>query len=182
MPNKYYTVLYRSSRNEMTIPIKAVVNQYQDQGPQFAGGYPACFGGTDKGGMGATLIQEVDEESRRTLAANAPFNLFYQGRKDGDDYYFCWTTNWQETGTGWGNPSNRDEGEMMGIVTIDLNQFSSTDPPMTVLTKLIRLSGAPGGSQAQYDDFINSLTAEFFINFVYSCVPYSRRPLAEVRS
>lgn len=171
MPNKYYVILYRASRNEMTFPIKAVNNEFNNA-VQFAGGYPAIFGGTDNGGgPNATMIAEVTQESRGTLQAGAPFTLFYQGVVGADTLSFYSTTAWQSTGQAWGDPTNRDEGEMESLVTVSIDEFSSQDSPDEVLDKLIALSGATGGSQNQLNEFLQSETAAAFTQFIYNNVP-----------
>jgi len=170
MPNKYYVLLYMKKSNSMTFPIKGVKNAF-DQGVQFAGGYPAIFGGTDTGGADATLIAEVTQESRGTLLAAAPFTQYFQGAKPNDNMYFYWNAAWKVTEKKWGPPANRDEGEMSGVTTVSINEFSSEDPPDTVLAKLITLSGAPGGSAAQKKEFLESETAAAFVQFVYNNCP-----------
>jgi hypothetical protein len=170
MPNKYYTLLYTKEGNEMMFPIKGVKNAF-DQQVQFAGGYPAIFGGTDTGGADATLIAEVTEESRGTLLAAAPFKKYFQGAKPNDNLFFYWNAAWKITAKKWGPPANRDEGEMSGVRTVSINEFSSKDPPDTVLTKLIALSGARGGSAAQKKEFLESETAVAFVRFIYASCP-----------
>jgi len=169
MPNKYYTLLYIKG-NSMTFPIKAVKNEFDGQ-VQFAGGYPAIFGGTDTGGADATLIAEVTQESRGTLLAAAPFKQYFQGAQPNDNMYFYWNAAWKVTAKKWGPPANRDEGEMSGLTTVSINKFSTTDPPDTVLAKLIDLSGAPGGSAAQEKEFLESETAAAFVQFIYNSCP-----------
>lgn len=138
---------------------------------QFAGGYPAIFGGTDKGSVNETLIAEVSEESRNTFQAFGPFQPYFQGQPPNNNLLFYWTSKWEVTGNPWKKPLQRDEGEMSAIVTISLDGFTSHDPPQTVLKKLVHLSGAPGGSEKQEKSFFDSETAAAFIQFVYACVP-----------
>lgn len=171
MPDKYYTLLYTEKSNSMMFPIKGVKNAF-DQQVQFAGGYPAIFGGTDTGGANATLIAEVTQESRGTLLATAPFTKYFQGAKPNDNMYFYWNAAWKITAKKWGPPANRDEGEMSGVTTVSINEFSSEDPPDTVLAKLITLSGAPGGSAAQKEQFLESETAAAFVQFIYNNCPH----------
>lgn len=173
MPNKYYVVLCDGAvqTTEMTFPVKATHNEYDGQ-EQFAGGYPAMFGGTDKGGgVSPTLITEVAEESRRTLQAAQPFNHYFTGQAPHQDLSFYWTVNWGSTGTPWGAPNDRDEGEMARVATVSLELFSDEDPPDTVLEKLIDASGATGGTPQQRDQFFQSETAAAFVQFVYDNVP-----------
>jgi hypothetical protein len=154
----------------MTIPVKAVRNEY-DGTEQFAGGYPAVFGGTDQGGADATLVAEVRQESRGTLDTAGPFTQYFGGQPPYDDLYFYWTTAWRRTGQAWRPPNDRNEGEMASIATVSIDDFSSLDPPDTVLAKLIRLTGAPGGSDAQRQQFLGSETAAALVQFVYDNLP-----------
>lgn len=172
MPDKFYVVLYRARRREITFPIKATLNEV-DNLVQFAGGYPAMFGGTDKGGadrVNRTLDAEVREESRQTLRPTAPltFTHYFRGRVPHDDYYFYWTTNWETTEATWRRALNRDEGEMMKVVTVSLESFSEEDPPDQIQKQLIQASGAPGGTAVQEQQFFESETAAAFVQFIYN--------------
>jgi hypothetical protein len=173
---KSYGILYRAATNSITIPVKAPTNAF-DGSVQFAGGYPAIFGGTNiAGGVGPTISAEVTQESRRTYGAPAagPFTQYFQGQPPHDDLTFFWTSNFAATGTPWGPPANRDEGEMLSVVTVPITgNFTDQDPPNTVLNTLIALTGAPGGTAAQEAEFFASETAVALVQFVYSVVPLS---------
>ena len=172
MPDKHYVVLYRVRREEMTFPVKGERNQL-DNSVQFAGGYPAIFGGTDQGGgVDKTLDAEVREESRQTLRPTTPltFAHYFTGQRPHNDLHFYWTANWETTGTQWRPPTTRDEGEMAKIATVSLESFSSQDPPNLILDKLIKASGAPGGTTNQKQEFFTSETAAAFVQFIYNNV------------
>lgn len=172
MADRYYVLLYRQTNELITFPIKAPRNEADNQ-LQFAGGYPAMFGGNAEGRtVDATLAAELAEESRGTLQLTAPVPAqpFYQGQANGDSYFFYWTTRWQATGTPWHPPQNRNEGEMMTIATVSGDEFTAFDPPDEVLRKLIFYSNAPGGSAQQEAEFFNSQTANAFIQFIYGIV------------
>jgi hypothetical protein len=175
MPSSY-GILYRASTNSITIPVKAPTNVF-DGTVQFAGGYPAIFGGTNiVGGAGATISAEVTEESRRTYGAPAvgPFTQYFQGQPPHNDLTFYWTPNFAATGTPWGPPANRDEGEMISVVTVPIDgNFTDQDPPNTVLNTLIALTNAPGGTAQQRTEFFASETAAALVQFIYSVVPSS---------
>ncbi|NEO99523.1 MAG: hypothetical protein F6K58_12750 [Symploca sp. SIO2E9] len=165
---KYYVLLHDSNTKSITFPIKAPKNEF-DHKEQFAGGYPAIFGGTDIGGLAKTLQKEVTEESRRTLKVYDKaeyFKQFYNGETAKDRLFFYETDNWQQTGTEWGRPKNRDEGEMMEIVTLQLDLFNPKDTKNKILEDIINLSGAPGGSTSQQKEFFESETAEAFFKFI----------------
>lgn len=178
MPS-YYVILIDPRRRTITFPIKAVLNEY-DGTIQFAGGYPALFGGNNQDqSVTNTLIRETTEESRETWLAKPPFTQYYQGRPPFQNMFFHWSECFAATGRPWRSPRSRPEGEMSGVVTIKLNNFTSRDPPDEVLRKLIKLSGAPGGSGAQEAEFSNSQTAEAFVEFIYSQVPADVEPAAD---
>ena len=131
-------------------------------------------GGTAKGTLDQTLAAELAEESRGTLRLTAPVppQPFYQGEVKPNRYFFYEATRWEATGTPWRDPRNRDEGEMSAIATVSGGEFTDQDPPAEVLRKLIYLSGAPGGTEQQYQEFINSETASAFVQFIYNLVPF----------
>jgi hypothetical protein len=170
MPS-YYVILFSPRKRTITFPIKAVLNEY-DGKTQFAGGYPALFGGNSENRtVTDTLIKETTEESRDTWRVKPPFKQYYQGRAPFEHLYFYMSESFAETDVPWGPPRNHFEGEMSGVVTIKLNNFTNHDSPAEVLRKLINLSGASGGSPQQEKEFLTSQTAEAFIEFIYSEVP-----------
>lgn len=179
MADKYYVLLYRQTNELMTFPIKAQRNEF-DGALQFAGGYPAMFGGTAQGTVDQTLAAELDEESRGTLRLTAPVPAqpFYQGQVGNDRYFFYETTRWTTTGTAWHPPLDRNQGEMSTISSVSVHEFSSFDPPDVVLDKLIFFSGAPGGTQLQQAEFYSSQTANAFVQFIYNTVDAEEAPAA----
>jgi hypothetical protein len=180
MPNKYYVILYNADVNaivkKITFPIKAAQNSFNVPKfrNQFAGGYPALFGGADSDGADKTLIDKVSQQSRGTLKAQAPFEQFFHGEGVNDNMLFYATTNWETAERTWDEPQNCDEAEMSGIATVSLEQFSNKDSYDEMLDKLVLLSESPGGSADQLDQFKYSDTAHAFIWFIRTHLPRLR--------
>jgi hypothetical protein len=172
---KYYVILDNTAGTRFTFPIKAVLNQFDGTTQQFAGGYPAFFGGTAAAGASnlQTVQAETTQESRSTLAVNGDATLqeIIHSQINGDDLTFSWTANWRETGVAWGPPVSFATGEMSGVVTLSYGSFSGhTGSPKEVLDRLISLSGAPGGSAKQKADFFASETAAAFVQQILNSV------------
>jgi len=171
MTKKYYVLLYKSEPKSITFPIKAVTNLI-DKKPQWAGGYPAIFGGTDEKRVGArdTLVKELGEESRGTLVLTKTeeqwFTLVYKGTVDQDEMYFYVTEQWQRTKKHWDpNPKDRGEGEMLKVVeNLPLKFFTKSGNFKTTMETLIEKSEVPGGDE--WASFICSETAKAFWAFI----------------
>lgn len=145
---KYYTVLYSQEKGDpgrITFPVKSSRNGV-DGKIQYAGGYPAMFGGDDEDDDGpyATLEREVSEESRRTLSAKRPFNSYWHSGDGENAYWFYSTTTWDQTGTVWDQPRDRNEGEMLKWVSLDIARFEHYKTDKALLERLIQLSVSPG--------------------------------------
>lgn len=181
MPTKHYVLLYSPAENTLTFPIKAPINTFNNKTEQFAGGYPWLFGGNDKGGVEVTLVEETDEESGGTLAVEGPFNehnQFHFGWSEKRDaMYFYWSDKGQRTGLAWRKPTSFDQGEMTHTATVELTAFSGIDAKEQVLARLVELSRAPGGTPAQYTQFMASHTAEAFFQFIRAVGPSLRHAI-----
>ena len=167
MRNKYYVILYTEEGNTMTIPVKAVRNEF-DRAEQFCGGCPAAFGGTEKRNRETTLVTEVDEESRHTLKVlrDSRFENFFNADRRNWNYSFYSTTEWQETGQEWADPTDRDEGEMDRIVTVAIEAFRGIEERDAIICKLLELTGS---SKAPVEDirvFRESITVDAFLAFI----------------
>ncbi|MCP4213112.1 MAG: hypothetical protein GY765_00580 [bacterium] len=167
MRNKYYVILYTEDGNTMTIPVKAVLNEY-DGSEQFCGGCPAVFGGTEEKDRETTLVKEVDEESRRTLAVqrDSRFENFFNADKGRWHYYFYSTTEWQETGKEWEKPIDRDEGEMNRVVTVAIEEFRGIEESDAIIDKLLELTGSSSAPVEDIRVFRRSVTVDAFLAFI----------------
>jgi len=170
---KYYIMLVDTARNEMRVPVKALLNPYDDKNA-FAAGMPQFFGGTGKGNQRHVdvLAKEVTEESRRTLqltlaSAEAAPELF--GR---NDMYFYWTRSdgWRETGTPWNDGRGPDEREMDRIAIIDLTPFVEDWSDDAIIAELVRQAGCGDAPVQGKRDFARSETRVAFLKLIRQLV------------
>jgi len=176
MTQKYYAILDNASGSQFTFPLKAAKNEYTGA-VQYAGGYPAIFGGTAAGNALATIQAETTQESRATLAVDngAALHQIIQSTVGPDTLTFYWTNGWRNTGTPWGPPTSFATGEMSKVVTLSYSSFVGyTGSPGQILDRLIALSGAPGGTPQQKEEFRTSETAAAFVQQILNSVDEPR--------
>ncbi|HKR24827.1 MAG TPA: hypothetical protein VJS15_06175 [Allosphingosinicella sp.] len=151
-------MLVDEERQEMRVPVKALLNPYNGRNA-FCAGMPQFFGGTDDDDQPppAVLENEITQESRRTLelTSDSPPHFFDSGNMS---FYWAEEGRWTETGTAWGPGQGPEEQEMDRIVTVDLTQFENA-----LIAELIRQTGSQGAPQHGKDDFDRSVTREAFI-------------------
>ncbi|KAF0809543.1 hypothetical protein A167_01614 [Alcanivorax sp. S71-1-4] len=162
---KYYVAFIDRPRHHMVIPMKAMLNPYNQQAA-FCAGMPQFFGGTDDHNQppAQVLEMEVMQESRGTLelTSGSPRNFYTEGNMF---FYYALESQWTATGTPWGAASNPEQQEMDRLVTIDLSRFASDMTDAAIITELARQSGSnlgtPGGTQFQ-----QSATRQAFIRLI----------------
>ncbi len=169
---KHYLILHRFFKNTLTVPIKAVRNEF-DSSPQFCGGFPAMFGGTAIGDADKTLRKELHEESRSTIELENDAELHHFSLRKVEDekgqdvmMNFYWTTDWRFSDVTWQTAASHESGEMARIVRVTLDQFSSEDAPNVILEKLLIACNAP---RFGLNAFLESETARAYVEFILGC-------------
>lgn len=163
---KYYIMLVDLEANEMRVPVKALLNPYNNQ-PAYCAGMPQFFGGTDTDDHPpATVLEhEITQESRRTLelTSGSPTPFFNEGNMF---FYWAGKDKWTETGTPWGPPANNAEAEMDRIVIVDLTQFNQHMSDQEIIAELVSQTGSGGAPQQGQTDFAHSATRTAFIGLI----------------
>lgn len=163
---KYYIMLVDRASNQMRVPVKALLNPYNQQ-PAFSAGMPQFFGGTDMDDQPPAIVleQEIAQESRRTLelTSGSPPYFFTSG-----NMFFYWAAEdqWTQTGTAWGPAQNNAEAEMDRIVVVDLTQFDHNMNDNAIIAELVNQTGSQGAPQQGQNDFNASATRTAFITLM----------------
>lgn len=184
---KFYVLFWSQNTNEIIFPIKKTHNAF-DGSRQFAGGYPAFFGGNlQVNNVLTTLINEVEEESCETYSIQGNNNddfdflipgINIRGNGDFDKMHFYTTKIFRRTDVDWPNyqypdhkAPRRDYGEMDTIFTVNIDNFRGmnwTTPPDDILRELISICGDHQGCDHQYLQFMDSETGRAFVQFIQS--------------
>ena len=163
---KYYIMLMDRDSAEMRVPVKALLNPYNQQ-PAYCAGMPQFFGGTDTDDRppAEVMEREITEESRRTLelTSGSPSHFFTEG-----SMFFYWASEgqWTETGTPWGPAQNNAEAEMDRIVTVDLTRFNDGMNDTQIIAELVTQTGSNGAPQQGQAEFAVSSTRTAFIRLI----------------
>jgi hypothetical protein len=151
---KYYIMLVDLATNRMEVPVKALLNPYNQQ-PAYCAGMPQFFGGTDQNDQPPVVVMghEITEESRRTLELTSAFpqDFLSEGNMF---YYYAGRDRWAPTGVAWGPARSQAEAEMDRIVAVDLTQFNNAMNDAQIITVLLNQTGstaAPLGGQADFN-------------------------------
>ncbi len=163
---KYYIMLVNGESHQMHVPVKALVNPYNQQ-PAYCAGMPQFFGGTDTDDQPPAIVleHEITQESRRTLelTSGSPPHFFTEG-----NMFFYWAAEdrWQQTGTPWGAPQNNTEAEMDRIVVVDMTRFDNNMNDGQIIAELIHQTGSGGAPPQGTLDFNASATRTAFIGLI----------------
>jgi hypothetical protein len=163
---KYYIMLVDRGANRMHVPVKALLNPYNNQ-PAYCAGMPQFYGGTDSDDQPPAIVleQEITQESRRTLELTSgnPSHFFTEG-----NMFFYWATEnqWSQTGTPWSPAQNNAEAEMDRIVVIDLTQFHNAMNDDAIIAELVNQTASGGAPQQGQTDFTASATRSAFIKLM----------------
>jgi hypothetical protein len=163
---KYYIMLVDRVSNQMHVPVKALLNPY-DQQPAYCAGMPQFFGGTDTDDLPPAIVleQEVTQESRRTLEliSGNPPHFFTEG-----NMFFYWAAEdrWQRTETPWGQPKDNAEAEMDHIVAVNLSRFENNMDDNEIIAELVNQTVSGGAPRQGVLDFNVSATRSAFINLI----------------
>ncbi len=163
---KYYIMLVDRRSNRMHVPVKALLNPYNNQ-PAYCAGMPQFFGGTDTDDQPPAIVlgQEITQESRRTLelTSGSPPHFFTSG-----NMFFYWAAEdrWRQTGTPWGPAQNNAEREMDRIVVVDLRRFNNTMNDNAIIAELVNQTASRGAPQQGQNEFDASATRTAFIRLI----------------
>jgi|GEM_PF-2836636 len=163
---KYYIMLVDLANNQMQVPVKALLNPYNQQ-PAYCAGMPQFFGGTDTNDQPPVTVldAELTQESRRTLELTSETPPHFL---DVQNMFFYWAgaDRWAPTGVAWGAPQINAEAEMNRIVVVDLTQFDNTMSDNAIITELVNQTGSGGAPQQGRADFAASASRTAFITLI----------------
>jgi hypothetical protein len=163
---KYYIMLVDRGSNQMRVPVKALLNPYNNQ-TAYCAGMPQFFGGTDQDDQPPAVVleQEITQESRRTLelTSGSPPHFFTEG-----NMFFYWAAEnqWTQTGIPWGPAQNNAEAEIDRNIVIDLTQFNNTMNDNAIISQLVNQTASGEAPQQGKTDFAASATRTAFIRLI----------------